>query len=111
MLLFMGGIEMSRYVYTVLAVHSHADALLRKTLVHVGDDMQNRCLADLAVAVARPGLPMGLEPERLVQERLSCQRSGSAILVSVDIRYRFTFAVNLFGTGETNITRAAQQNL
>ncbi|WP_158600942.1 TadE/TadG family type IV pilus assembly protein [Teichococcus wenyumeiae] len=111
MLLFMGGIEMSRYVYTVQAVHSHADALLRKTLVYVGSDAQNRCLTDLAAAVTRSGLPMGLEPERLVQERRGCQRSGSVILVSVDIRYRFTFAVNLFGTGETSITRAAQQSL
>lgn len=111
MLLFMGGIEMSRYVYTVQAVHAYADAVLRRTLVYVGEDAQKRCLADLSEVVARPGLPMGLEPEQLLQERRGCQRNGSITLVSIDISYRFTFAVNVFGTGEARITRAAQQNL
>lgn len=111
MLLFMGGIEMSRYVYTVQAVHAHADALLRKVMVHVGGDVQNRCLADLSAAVARPELPMGLEPGQMVQEDRGCQRNGSLALVSVDVRYRFVFAVNLFGTGEASIIRTARQNL
>lgn len=111
MLLFMGGIEMSRYLYTVQAVHSHADALLRKTLVHVGGDAQNRCLADLSAAVRRPDLPIGLQAERLVQERRGCQSGSNAMLVSVDVSYRFTFAVNLFGAGEMRITRMGQQNL
>jgi len=113
LMLLLGGVELARYVYTAQAVDSYAEAMLRTTLVHVGGDTANRCLADLASAVTQPKLPAGLVAERISQRQAGCTResNGGIPRVSVAITYRFTFLVSLFGSAEQQISRTAQRSL
>jgi hypothetical protein len=112
-ILLLGGIEMARYLYTVQALHSHTDALLRAALVHVGADSKNRCLADLSGSITRPVLPVGVDASRLTQDQPRCQQDNSSrtLLVSAFVSYRFSFAIRLFGAGDVQISRTAQQSL
>jgi Flp pilus assembly protein TadG len=111
--LLLGGIETGRYLYTVQALSNYAEATLRAAVVHVGDDLANRCLADLSSAFTQPAVPPGLQAARLTRARPSCSRNATSRVVTISVvtTYRFSFAVTLFGLVDQEIRRQAQQTL